>query len=104
MFDNPPMKGDYGPRVETHLSVDTVAQMIADYAGLIELIEEDSGLFSGIKDMRVTRAVTGYGSHTSHHLDDSDYIVYFDVMYADRDTWNECVYGVHNGQISLWLN
>ena len=103
-FTTPPLSGEsvyFRDRIPVHVGIDTIYEMIADYS---DLTEEFSGLYRGIKDMRVKSTVMGLGTYTTNHMDDSDYLVYFEVMYQDRDWWNECTYGVHNGKISLWEN
>lgn len=97
MFDHIMPAADeavYAPAAPARISAEMAIRILTDYASVCE-----------ITDARITRVVTGYGTYTAHHFDDSDYVVTLTVHYADMpDRECEAIYGVRGNRADLWAN
>lgn len=96
MHSKPPVRGQsvYAVGWPTRVPVEVICR-------IFEMMED----WDNVEDATVTDVVTGYGSYTTHHLDDSDYIVQLSVRYDDRPnrTYEAC-YGILQGQPELWYS
>jgi len=87
------LPGVYAPGVPCRVSAEIMHAVYADV------------MTTGVIDAHPVSITTGYGSFTTGHLDDSDYIISLSVIYADKPgRAYETVYGIRGGKPELWIN